>query len=178
VKNLAHMDSITKHITHTWNGHNIPPTDAIDISLERLSEGLFVHVHAPFYNNPPPLVPAGSCEGLWEYEVVELFLANGENYTELELGPHGHYLLLRLKGVRKAHERGLKINFESYISGDNWHGEAKIPWDYLPPEPWHMNAYAIHGVGSERRYLALYGIPEIEPDFHQLDCFKLLDWKT
>ena len=32
--------------------------------------------------------------GLWDYEVVELFLLNSdtEEYLELEFGPHGHYL--------------------------------------------------------------------------------------
>jgi len=36
------------------------------------------------------------------------------------------------------------------------------------------NAYAIHGQGSERRYLAAHAVRGAAPDFHRLECFAAL----
>ena len=51
-------------------------------------------VQAKFYNDARPDAQPGYLMGLWDYEVVELFLLNSqtEEYLELEFGPHGHYL--------------------------------------------------------------------------------------
>ena len=37
-----------------------------------------------------------------------------------------------------------------------WSGNAIIPLDYFPPDVNKINAYAIHGSGSNRQYEALY----------------------
>jgi hypothetical protein len=42
----------------------------------------------------------------------------------------------------------------------------------LPPPPHRINAYAIHGQGTARRYLALHPVLGDEPDFHRLECFR------
>lgn len=51
-------------------------------------------VQARFYDDTRPDADPGYLMGLWDYEVVELFLLNSqtEEYLELEFGPHGHYL--------------------------------------------------------------------------------------
>jgi hypothetical protein len=104
--------------------------------------------------------------------VVELFLlGRAERYLELELGPHGHYLALRLEGRRRVAEAGLAIAFETVRQGASWHGRAVVPARYLPPEVERGNAYAIHGQGAARRYLACFPVPGPEPDFHRLEHF-------
>lgn len=168
-------------VSQTWNALPISPEEQVKISLARLPEGLEVKVATPFYADPAPPFPVGPSDGLWDYEVVELFLVHGEQYTELELGPHGHYLLLRLDGIRQAFARALPLTYHWEITVKRWWGETLIPWEYLPPEPWTFNAYAIHGCGEQRRYLALFAVPGAEPDaeadFHRLPFFQPLVWE-
>jgi hypothetical protein len=45
----------------------------------------------------------------------------------------------------------------------------------VPEGPWRFNAYAIHGVGAARRYLAHFPVPGPRPDFHRLECFGALE---
>jgi hypothetical protein len=116
-------------------------------------------------------------DGLWEYEVVELFIAghNGE-YVELELGPHGHSLLLRFAGVRQRARTGVPpttTHLWGRVDGvvPAWWAEAVIPAAWLPPQPWRANAFAIHGNADQRRYLLAHRLPGVQPDFHQPQLF-------
>jgi hypothetical protein len=56
-----------------------------------------------------------------------------------------------------------------------WYGSAWIPMDYLPPGVDRFNAYAIHGVGDDRKYEALFPVPGEFPDFHRLEHFQPID---
>lgn len=163
-------------IASTWNGEPLDLSEQATVWAEKKTEGLWVQVESPHYNDPLPTEPVGACDGLWDYEVVELFVAHGETYSELELGPSGHHLLLQLNGIRNIVAKMLPIvPAWSYESG-RWFCEVLIPWPWLPPEPWTLNAYAIHGVGQKRRYLAASPVPGLEPDFHRLSYFKA--WLT
>lgn len=103
---------------------------------------------------------------------MELFiLGSEERYLEVELGPHGHYLVLALAGRRNVVKSGLQLDYEASLEDARWRGRARIPWAFLPPAPSRCNAYHIHGVGSARRYLAAFPVPGERPDFHRLDCF-------
>ena len=111
---------------------------------------------------------------LWDFEVVELFVVGpGAEplYTEIELGPHGHHLLLLLRGVRKIVAMGLPLAYRAHIEGTTWRAQALLPRQLLPPPPHRLNAFAIDGVGRERRYLATHPVPGPEPDFHRLHLF-------
>lgn len=135
-----------------------------------------IRVDAPLHGDPLPPGPAGPTAELWEYEVVELFLAGpGERYLEIELGPGGHHLVLRLEGNRQVVEERLPMDFQVRMSDHRWMGRAWVPTGWLPPGPWRTNAYAIHGVGSQRRYLAAFPVPGEAPDFHRLECMEALD---
>ena len=120
-----------------------------DVNLQ--DEALVIEVDAPFYADPAPKGPPGSTWALWEHEVVEVFLmGQGESYTEVELGPHGHHLVLRLLGRRNIVERELPIEFEAHVEGDRWKGRARVPNSCLPDPILRLNAYAIHGTGAGR----------------------------
>jgi hypothetical protein len=162
------------NIDRTWDGE--PAEDGVSMQIRVLADSLEMQVDAPYHGDPPPPGPAGATEGLWDYEVVELFVAGPDAaepaYTEIELSPHGHHLVLQLRGVRKVVASGLPLAFVARIAGDRWMGEASVPRSYLPQGPYRVNAYAIHGVG-DRRCLAMTPLPGPRPDFHQPAGFRV-----
>lgn len=159
-------------IQHTWDGQEIAISEQVRVSFESVQEGLKVSIEAPFYNDPMPDADAGSCWELWNYEVVEAFLVGADgHYTEIEWGPGGHYLLLRLDGPRSMVDHGHEIAFSAKVTDDCWQGQSLIPWHLLPQKITHFNLFAIHGQQDgdvdSRRYLCHSPLPAAQPDFHQ-----------
>ena len=175
-------EAVELRVAQTWDGTAISVSEQVLWRLSAAETALRIEVDAPFHRDPPPPGEPGPCEGLWEYEVAELFIVGRDlgpestepEYTELELSPHGHYLLLRLRGLRQAFERRLELPYRAQIVGDRWRGEALLPSHWLPPAPHRVNAFAIHGSGHRRRYLARTPVPGPAPDFHRLADFKPL----
>jgi len=168
-------------IARTWEGAELPMAHRARLALVRQDSGLELTVEAPFHGDPPPPARPGPTDRLWEFEVVELFLAGpgpaaAVPYTEIELSPHGHHLVLRFLGVRNAIERALPLEFAAHREGARWHGRAWVPATYLPPAPWRVNAYALHGSGPARRHLAAHPVPGPHPDFHRPECFVPVAW--
>lgn len=159
-------------LSQTWDGRPLAPMDQVQIQLSWQQGALLICVDAPFYQDPKPKQAVGPTWGLWEYEVVEVFLV-GENdqYTEVELSPHGHHLLLRLEGCRNIVAQELPLDFQADIVGDRWRGKAMVKAKDLPHRIQRLNAYAIHGVGPQRIYAAWTPVPGPDPDFHRLNCF-------
>ncbi|TNE92144.1 MAG: hypothetical protein EP330_03040 [Deltaproteobacteria bacterium] len=165
---------IELHVDRTWDDREAPPEEHVTVRITVMEDALRVDVSATFHGDPAP--PGdGSTWGLWEHEVVELFLlGEDERYTEIELGPHGHYLVLRLHGERQVTERELPIDYTARIEGGRWTGSAVVPRSLLPEAPWRGNAYAIHGVGEARRYLVHHPLGTDKPDFHAIGAFPRL----
>lgn len=166
-------------IGQTWDGVPLPAERQATLSLFADPLGLLVRVDAPYFADPAPPGPPGPTPGLWEFEVVELFVAGPGTdadlrYLEIELGPHGHHLALSLRGVRRPVESGMPLDYRAEIVGERWRGEACVPWAWLPAGPHRGNAYAIHGVGAGRRYLAMSPTLGEKPDFHQPERFAPL----
>lgn len=171
-------DAIILPIASTWDGGEARPDERATVAVEHRDGGLDVHIRAPLHGDPPPPLPPGPTWGLWEHEVVELFvLGPGERYTEVEVGPHGHHLLLRLEGRRHIVERCLPLDVTIERDDTTWAARFHLPADLLPLPPWRANAYAIHGTGAARRYLAHHGVPGDAPDFHRLETFPPLPWR-
>lgn len=166
----------TLEIDHDWKGQALPAADRVRLLLERSETDWILEVDAPYYGDPAPPGEGGSTDRLWDYEVVELFLlGEGQRYLEIELGPHGHYLVLLLRGPREPERTDLKIGYQAKLDGDRWYGRAKIPKQLLPgSKPRACNAYAMHGQGADRRYVAAYPVPGVAPDFHRLEFFRAL----
>lgn len=163
-------------IARAWDGGPARPEEVVLVTLRRGADGLVLHVNAPMHGDPPPASPPGPTWALWEHEVVELFIAGpGEDadvrYLELELGPHGHQLVLILAGRRHIVERELPLTVTTRTLGARWIAEALIPEGLLPQGPLRVNATAIHGQGEDRRYLSLVALPGAAPDFHQPQRF-------
>ncbi len=161
-------------ITRKWNGKLLSRQEHVEVSLRKVQGGAAITIRAPFYGDPAPKTPPGSVDGLWEFEVVELFIAGPGSpvlYTEIEVGPAGHYLVISLNGVRQPTASGLPIQVEAAIDGDVWHATATIDDSVLPAQPWRVNATAIHGLGQSRVYASTAVLPGDAPDFHQPDAF-------
>ena len=159
-------------IAQTWDGEALSPEETARLILGWEDEDLVVRVEAPFSDDPAPDHPPGPVWQLWEHEVVELFLVGeGERYTEIELGPHGHHLVLRLEGVRTIVQQELPIHFEAMRHEASWSGVARIPRGLLPNPIERLNAFAIRGTGAQRRYMAWSPVPGEAPDFHRIGLF-------
>jgi hypothetical protein len=159
-------------IERDYSGRALPASERAQLTLQRTAAAWVIEVDAPYFADPAPAGPVGSCDRLWEHEVCELFLADaGEHYLEIELSPHGHYLVLELDGVRKVVRSGLPIDYHVQIERERVRGRAEVPCVYGPLHPTRLNAYAIHGQGAERRYCAHAPPLGDAPDFHRLACF-------
>lgn len=159
-------------VEHLWDGSPAAADERVAITLRATDAAgtLQIEVEAPFHGDPPPPHAAGATPGLWNHEVVELFLYGADGrYLEVELGPHGHHLVLELRGVRQVTRQGLVIAFDREIVGARWHGRASIPGALIPAGTDRLNAHAIHGVGEDRRYLSAFAAGGARPDFHRPD---------
>lgn len=164
-------------ITRDWRGAPVPAAEHVAVDVVLDDDGVTVLVDAPWHGDAPPGTAPGSTERLWAHEVVEVFLVGkGERYTEIELGPHGHYLALRLAGARRVIERHVPVRCATRIDGVRWRGRATLVRSLVPEPVVAANAYAIHGAGAARRYLAAHPLPGAVPDFHRLACFPPIVW--
>jgi hypothetical protein len=206
--NLSSANQYTCTISSRWDGSVLPLDDQIFITIESLEENLpepvlVISVDAPFYDDPVPRCDTDdACEnnslnfdGLWNYEVVEVFIKGKlDKYIEIEMGPHGHYLLLALDGYRHCFKRKIEpISYEAKISGARWIGKLVAPIHILPPPTgipeamFSFNAYGIHegpespnNDSDTRVYCCAFppakpGGDYLVPDFHKLELFQRLD---
>jgi len=168
------LSRIDFEVQGTWDGKPLEAEEfaRVGLRVDRAAAVLVLTVDASYYEDPAPEAPPGSVDRLWDFEVVELFLlGDDERYLEIELGPHGHYLGLCLAGRRNVIEADIPIDFSVRRRARWWSGEARIPLEWLPSPVRAANAYAIHGLGNARRYLAAHPVPGDFPDFHRLESF-------
>ncbi|REJ73005.1 MAG: hypothetical protein DWQ36_22390 [Acidobacteria bacterium] len=179
-------------IDRTWDGASIGDGERVGITLELPGDpgatadrrgALVLAVDAPLHRDPPPKAEPGPTPGLWEHEVVELFLyrADGADedgtvrYLELELGPHGHWLAWSFHGVRRrVGSLPARAQVERDEAARRWRGELEIASRDLPDwlrtaarSDLLANAFAVHGLGAARRFLAWRPSGAERPDFHQ-----------
>jgi hypothetical protein len=127
---------------------------------------------------------------LWQEEVVEVFLAPGEEdpvrYVEIEVSPLGV-----LFDARIHNPTGLRADMTADLAWDcpgirwqvgrgaerqDWWAELSIPWDMTPPRLWRANFYRVERPRD--------GVPEFTcwsptltspADFHKPARFGLLE---
>ena len=171
-------DHVPAHIFEfntLWDGSKALDFECYRVGIGIVGEIVKIFVEAPFFGDSAPEKPVGSCWELWDYEVVELFLMGKDNkYIELEFGPHGHYLCLQLHGSRNIVAKEIPLEFTVSKTKKQWRGVASFPLSLLPSGTLTGNAYAIHGQGENRRYLA-WAKGTGTPDFHQLASFKKIE---
>lgn len=163
-------DSLYFVVNKFWNGADCPDVSYhAEVWISQSTKGLTIRVMAPELPNARiPSAPHDTrVDGLWEYDVVEVFLVGEDGkYLEVELGAGGHWLVLGFEGVRN------KVNDFTSFAPDHRHSSAvlgtwqsiiTIPWDMIPSPLRALNAFVIAG----GQFLALNAVPGAEPDFHQ-----------
>ena len=131
-----------------------------------------------------PDSPPGWRDGLWEHDVVEVFLAPPESasgrYVELEAGAAGHWLALAFGGVRQraAEWRGIDVSVSSRVADGRWQGRLEVPREpleaWVGPPPWHGLVTAVTGPPGSRTHLTWPRLPGAQPDFHQPEAWRAL----
>jgi hypothetical protein len=159
-------------IDKTWDAVPIDSSENVELEVGVGARDWTLEVDAPFHGDPPPEQAAGSCARLWTYEVVECMLVGASgHYLEVELGPHGHYLLLSFHGARNIVRQGMPARYEVAIERGRWHGRISVAAELVPSPILRLNAFALHGAGSARRYLCFEPLPGQRPDFHQIERY-------
>jgi hypothetical protein len=158
-------------IERLWDG--APCESGVRGALELWQAGECLALRAELRQPGAPRVPAAPpgtrVEGLWEYDVVECFLAgSGGRYLEVEIGAAGHFLLLsfRARRIRADAHTALRPRGEhGRAPGGAWWASLHLPRALLPPDVRAVNAFA--SAGGE--LLAHRPLPGAAPDFHQPD---------
>ena len=157
-------------IATTWDGVEIPRSENVSVGVRVGRWSIRVEIDAPYHADPPPPDPRPKTPAIED-------LAAGEpsrDYTEIELSPHGHFLILRFAGLRRRTAIVRPREVRTEIRGHRWSGWMAVDRRDLPPRPWRANAFSIHGREQARRYLAAAPLPGEHPDFHQPVRFPFL----
>jgi hypothetical protein len=175
-------------ISKLWDGTSLPESERVNLIISVQGEALVITVDAPFYNDPKPSAQSAlNLDGLWNFEVVEVFIkGRHDKYIEIEMGPHGHYLVLVCDGYRQCFSRQLELTcYSANLDACRWSATMVCPISLLPPPTdipgaeYSFNAYSIHNAPDHtgRVHAALFppwkaeGEYEI-PDFHKLELFN------
>lgn len=162
-------------ITTYWDGtpcNNTRLHGVVTLGTE--ADGLCLTASLPHQAAPcvPAAPPRTRVANLWEYDVVECFVAGAESYLEVELGAGGHFLGLdfaRPRVCRTAYETfAPRLTFEPCLAGKPaWRSSILIPWSMVPMPVQGVNACVI----SHDHYLCYHPLPGPRPDFHQPERF-------
>jgi hypothetical protein len=156
-------------IERYWDGAACPDARLHGrVELGARTDGLELVASLPHQTQPRiPSAPRGArVADLWEYDVVECFLAGaGGRYLEVELGAGGHFLVLSFSAPRvrsDAHE-SLRPGLDFASDARGWRARVLLEREILPPGLCALNAFVIAG-GA---HLAYAPLPGGAPDFHQ-----------
>lgn len=119
-------------------------------------------------------------EGLWERDVIELFITeeSGESYREIHLSPNCLWWNARFQSYRKRDDSFCRapapIASCGVLEPAGWQAAVSIPasvlhFDFRDAETKRANVSAIFG--PERSYMSYYPMQLAEPDFHRSDLF-------
>jgi hypothetical protein len=160
-------------IERHWDGTPTrDPRLRVELRLGVRTEGLALEAALPHQATARiPTAPVGSrVANLWEYDVVECFLAGGDGrYVEVELGAGGHFLVLGFSAPRRLEDDhgGFTPALDFVRTASGWRSTLVLPWPLVPPALCAVGAFAIAG-GA---FLAAHPLPGSAPDFHQPDAY-------
>jgi hypothetical protein len=156
-------------IERYWDGAACPHAHLHGrVELAARRDGLEIAASLPHQPLPriPDAPPGSRVADLWEYDVVECFLAGaGGRYLEVELGAGGHFLVLSFSAPRRradSHE-SLRPVLDFGHDASGWRVRLVLDWALVPPDLAALNAFVIAG-GA---HLAYAPLPGGAPDFHQ-----------
>jgi hypothetical protein len=110
-----------------------------------------------------PAANAAPRNGLWDRDVVEMFLGddwqNIRHYREFEIAPTGDWIDLAIDLDRKNYDKTWRSGWQTAARIDQtrktWYAGARIPLRAVSEKPvrtdtrWRMNLYRIDGLGLD-----------------------------
>lgn len=148
---------------------------------------LFISNYESLYLTPNP-VTAKDTWGLWDYDVVEVFighdLKNIHLYKEIEVSPQGEFIDLDVDRHRKGKEVDAlwnsNLHLKTRVDEEHkiWYCEMQIPWKAIAAHPpksgdeFRLNLYRIEGGPKKRKYIVWQQIDN--PSYHTPEKFGRL----
>ncbi len=110
-----------------------------------------------------PASHSGPRVGLWDRDVVEMFLGddwtNIRHYREFEIAPTGDWIDLAIDLDHKSYDHNWRSGWQTMARIDEankvWYAAARIPLSAVSAKPvqdgtkWRMNLYRIDGLGAD-----------------------------
>jgi hypothetical protein len=157
----------------------------VDIRLKGTLLSALFRVQSDTPSEINPALPTGSSQwGLWDWDVVELFVScapGGLPYYEFQVSPLGQHFELEIFEPRKRFNRDYRSGLDCVARATGpgrWEGELSIPLERLgwngDPAAVTGNAFAILGPKGARTYWSLFLEPQEKPDFHLPHAFRAL----
>lgn len=167
-----------------WHGRALDPPLGFVVAADPESLWFLATRQAPAFCRPG-VEPGSFAEGLWEWDVAELFLADPESgaYLEFNLTPNGAWWAAKFTAPRVRAETqpdfpACVTSHWQEISEDGWCAAVRVPLDFLKKEIGYgprttANTTAI--LNSPRQtFHSAHRLPGAEPDFHQPAAFARL----
>jgi hypothetical protein len=152
------LSGIDFAIDKTWDGLPVTEHEPFTVHMEWYFQKIRGKPHkrvvkvmaqGPLFDDPPePDDQAGYCANLWDYECLEFFFANDKDQylevgvrtctrcsrVQVEVGPHGHWLVYLHDGIRKPFNKGeeLLIDIQNTFEGNTWRTYVEIPLAFFP----------------------------------------------
>jgi len=194
-------------VKRNWDGRACSPGHRAKAwcCIDSGSGSLVLGVEATYSDDHFPRVAPGPAIDLDSYESVAFYIATQAQasradtaiddieYLQVVMGPHGHYMVQRLRGNRKVllsclgHDELMTQEWYSAllprqrvplradiklcstcISHDRskWTGVIVVPQPFVPPGPRYCgNLYSIFGQDTDRKYLATFPVPGYREKF-------------
>ena len=168
-------------IARDWYGDPVQPPAGYALALDARRLWFIAHHRAPACLHPQAR-PGGFQDGLWRYDVAELFIADPRSgrYFEFNLAPNGAWWSCEMTAPRvRAEEHDIAMpevaTFADMAADGAWLAAMAIPRDLLEarldfgPDS-HANVTFILGT-PDQKFLTAADLGPGEPDFHRPDRF-------
>lgn len=183
-------------IDRYWNGKSSLKEKGLKwknltrVRSARNEDTLFFYFQCWFdaLNVNPEWSATGPLRGLWEKDVVEVFLKpeSCDDYFEIEISPLGQWLDVHVIKPRVDVDFGWRSRLRVKAGIDEklgiWRAFVALPFQPMidigsvarPPQPghvWRLNLYRMAGEGPDREYLSWRPTFTAVPDFHVPSSF-------
>lgn len=168
-------------IPHGWRGEAIEPAPVYALVADPDRLWLVAARGCPGQSHP-----SGGCgefiEGLWDYDVAELFLAGPCGYLEFNLSPSGAWWCARFSSPRVRHNgmpRPQVVAHSRAHTNGGWLAALGIPLNDLRRESVFDEATRINVtmiLGSpDPHFLSVSDLGDGKPDFHRPAHFQPIE---
>lgn len=167
-----------------WWGNAVVPAPELALVVDPHCLWLLAQHRQPAHADPAATTGAFH-EGLWRFDVAELFIAaaQGPRYLEFNLSPHGAWWGAAFSSPRQRDAGFLPpaVLTHTALDAEGWRAALGIPLDVLDREvAFHdgarANATMILGSPAQR-FFSMADLGPGEPDFHRPDRFERIAFR-